>query len=199
MAQSVEKNAQIVAAAVAEFLSHGFHGASMDRIAARAEVSKRTVYKHFSGKEALFRAILDRLVETVAAALTVTYDPERPLRDQLIALGAAEGRLLTSSEFMGLARVIVSETIRDRELAAEYNCKTEHLTVFQDFMSAAVSAGALRTNDAHLVADQFLGLIKSQAFWPVMFSGELVGEDRMREIVEDAASTILARFATPEL
>ncbi|MEO1330858.1 MAG: TetR/AcrR family transcriptional regulator [Pseudomonadota bacterium] len=192
---SPEKRAQIVAAAVAEFQAAGFQGASMDRIAARAEVSKRTVYKHFANKEALFRAILDRLVDRTVAALDIRFDPDRPLRDQLLALGEAEGRLLTSPDCMGLARVIVTETIRDRALAHEYNCKTEHLTVFQDFMAAAVSAGRLRTNDPDLVADQFLGLIKSRAFWPTMFSGEIVSEQQMREIVEDAVDTILARFA----
>lgn len=194
MALSEEKRAQIVLAAVAEFQEQGFLGASMDRISARAGVSKRTVYNHFENKEALFRAILDRLVAKAAAALQVRYDPARPLRDQLLALGQAEGRLLAAPDFMDLARVVVSETIRDRALAHEYNCKTEHLTVFQEFMAAAVAAGHLRTNDPDLVADQFLGLIKAQAFWPVMFSGELVPPDRIADIVDDAVTMILARY-----
>jgi TetR/AcrR family transcriptional regulator of autoinduction and epiphytic fitness len=59
MALTDEKRAQIIDAAVAEFQELGFAGASMDRIAARAQVSKRTVYRHFDGKEALFRAILE--------------------------------------------------------------------------------------------------------------------------------------------
>ncbi|MFP4904840.1 TetR/AcrR family transcriptional regulator, partial [Paraburkholderia sp. BR14261] len=38
------KRAAIVAAAIDEFLASGFDATSMDRIAARANVSKRTVY-----------------------------------------------------------------------------------------------------------------------------------------------------------
>ena len=58
-----EKRAQIIEAAVSEFQELGFTGASMDRVAARADVSKRTVYNHFESKEALFRAILDLMAE----------------------------------------------------------------------------------------------------------------------------------------
>jgi TetR/AcrR family transcriptional regulator of autoinduction and epiphytic fitness len=47
MAISDDKRGQILDAAVAEFQERGFAGASMDRIAERANVSKRTVYNHF--------------------------------------------------------------------------------------------------------------------------------------------------------
>lgn len=52
------KRDAIVQAAIEEFRQHGFNGTSMDRVAAAAEVSKRTVYNHFPSKEDLFEAIL---------------------------------------------------------------------------------------------------------------------------------------------
>lgn len=72
MTVSDEKRSQILDAAVAEFQERGFAGASMDRVACRACVSKRTVYNHFDGKEALFRAILEVMAEEANQALTVT-------------------------------------------------------------------------------------------------------------------------------
>ena len=70
------KRQAIVDAAIAEFREHGFEVANMDRIAGRAQVSKRTVYNHFSGKDALFRAVYEAVQEettsrVVAAALAV--------------------------------------------------------------------------------------------------------------------------------
>ena len=44
------KRAAIVEAAIDEFRASGYEATSMDRIAARAEVSKRTVYNHFPSK-----------------------------------------------------------------------------------------------------------------------------------------------------
>ena len=52
------KRDAIVQAAIGEFREHGFNGTSMDRVAAAADVSKRTVYNHFPSKEELFEAIL---------------------------------------------------------------------------------------------------------------------------------------------
>ena len=51
------KREDIIQAAVSEFIANGFSATSMDRIAATAQVSKRTVYNHFENKEALFQVI----------------------------------------------------------------------------------------------------------------------------------------------
>jgi AcrR family transcriptional regulator len=57
-----------MAAATALFLSRGYEGTSMDDVAALAEVSKPTVYKHFADKERLFYAIV--LATTARCAAT---------------------------------------------------------------------------------------------------------------------------------
>ncbi len=54
-----------VAVAIEEFLAIGFGGTSMDRIAEVATVSKKTIYGHFRGKEELFQAIGDTVIERV--------------------------------------------------------------------------------------------------------------------------------------
>lgn len=50
-------------AALAEFSRQGFHQASVDAIAAKAEVSKATLYSHFGTKEALFLAVFERVLK----------------------------------------------------------------------------------------------------------------------------------------
>ena len=57
------KRAAILDAAVAEFRQSGYEVTSMDKIAASAGVSKRTVYNHFPSKEALFAQILEQMWE----------------------------------------------------------------------------------------------------------------------------------------
>lgn len=64
-------------AAVAVFSEEGFHGASMDAVAARAGVSKPLVYAHGGSKEELFAACLHR-------------EAERLLRSVESAVGAAD-------------------------------------------------------------------------------------------------------------
>jgi AcrR family transcriptional regulator len=72
------------------FSSEGFHGASMDAVAARAGVSKPLVYAHGGSKEELFAACLrreaDRLLRSVqSAAGTGDDDPVARLRRGLRA------------------------------------------------------------------------------------------------------------------
>ena len=112
---------QIVEAAIAEFQEKGYSGASMDGISERARVSKRTVYNHFDSKETLFRAINQRLADRVNTGLEFAYDPRQPIREGLMALGWIQGELLLQPDFISLARLITSETIRHPDLAKDLN------------------------------------------------------------------------------
>jgi AcrR family transcriptional regulator len=50
--------AKIMTAARDEFAAHGLAGARIDAIAKRAGIAKQLIYHYFSGKEALFEAVL---------------------------------------------------------------------------------------------------------------------------------------------
>lgn len=194
MALMEEKRRQILDAAVAVFQDLGYSCTSMDCIASRAHVSKRTVYNHFENKEALFRAILDLMEEQANPALDITYDPERPLEPQLRDLAWGEGKLLTSQAFMGLARLVVGEIIRDPVLAGEMNSKLDKAQIFREFMTAAAHHGSIRADEPGVAGEQFLGLIKSAAFWPFIFSGETVSEAQMEKIVSETLDIFLKSY-----
>lgn len=197
MGQSEEKRKLIIDAAVAEFQENGFERASMDRVASRAQVSKRTVYNHFSCKDALFHAILDLMTESCNAAFVVKYDPARPIRDQLFDLGWAEGKLITSPDFMRIAKLVIGESMRNPELAANLNCRLERLIIFTEFVADAHADGALHAPDAKRAADQFVGLIKAQAFWPAIHQELTISREEMETIVETSVEMFL-KFYEPQ-
>ena len=60
LAADVER--RILDAAQKLFLEKGFAGASIDEIAEMAPASKPTIYSHFPGKEALFAAVVARVI-----------------------------------------------------------------------------------------------------------------------------------------
>ena len=194
MALSDEKKMQIVDAAIAEFQEKGYAGASMDRISCRANVSKRTVYNHFESKDVLFRAIIQRLADRLNAALEIAYDPDLPIRPQLERLAWAEGDLFTDPGFMKLARMIMGETIRDPELAADMSSRMTKTAVFEEFMSRANADGKLHAPDPQLAAEQFLALIKSQGFYPRIFSDAPVSREEMAGIVDRSVEMIMKSY-----
>ena len=60
--------ARILAAAIAEFASRGFKGASMDAIAARTSTTRALINYYFGGKEKLYLAVLERVYAEIRDA-----------------------------------------------------------------------------------------------------------------------------------
>jgi len=58
----------ILAAAVAEFASRGFKGASMDAIAARTDTTRALINYYFGSKEKLYLAVLERVYAEIREA-----------------------------------------------------------------------------------------------------------------------------------
>jgi len=139
----------LVAAPIAELLEKGFREARMDRISARAGAPKRTVYKHFDSKENLFHELIRRHWSIFVETLDVTYDPDRDIRDQLLELGHAEGRLLTSPEVMLITRLLMSEVLRSPELVEQTQEKIDFKVAFEIILRDA--AGFYKTEQQGLI------------------------------------------------
>lgn len=106
-----EAGRAILEAAMAEIADHGFSGLTIDGVAARAGVSKATIYRRWSGKAAL---VLD-------AAATLVPSPEAPdtgsIRSDLVALFGASylsGPRDYDTQIVGLiAEATVNEEVRE--------------------------------------------------------------------------------------
>lgn len=115
------KKEGILDAALEVFLSEGFTGASMERVASTASVSKMTVYRHFETKEALFLATINRHcdqiydVETHPPALT-----RDKAREALLEFGWTFVTTVTAYDVMALWRMLVGEVQRFPEIGARF-------------------------------------------------------------------------------
>jgi TetR/AcrR family transcriptional regulator of autoinduction and epiphytic fitness len=191
------KRAAVIGAAIEEFLAAGFDATSMDRIAARASVSKRTVYNHFPSKEALFAAILRQLWDSSDAGEAPAYSACQPLREQLLQLLLKKLSLLNDEAFLSLARVAIAAGIhspeRARDMVARMGEREEDLTVW---IRAAAADGRLKTSDPMFAALQLQGLVKAFAFWPQVTMGQPpLSKDEQNHVAESAADMFLARYA----
>ena len=191
------KRVAVIAAAIDEFLAAGFDGTSMDRIAARANVSKRTVYNHFPSKEALFAEILRQLWDASHAGDAFAYRATVPLREQLVELLMRKLRLLNDESFLALARVAIAAGIhspeRARDMVARLGEREEDITVW---IRAAAADKRLRIADPGFASSQLQGLVKAFAFWPQVTMGQPpLSETEQQAIADSAADMFLARYA----
>jgi AcrR family transcriptional regulator len=88
-AYSASTKRALVDVAETLFTEHGYSGTSLDLIVAGAEVTKGALYHHFSGKQALFEAVFERVEadasRTVQEALEGHPDPWEKARSGLRA------------------------------------------------------------------------------------------------------------------
>ncbi len=188
------KRQAIVDAAIAEFRSTGFESTSMDKIAATAGVSKRTVYNHFPSKDELFAQILHELWSSTAAMPPPPYDPSRPLRDQLHELLTNKMEMLQDGYFLDLARVAIAEAIhspeRAQEMVSRLSAKEEAVT---SWLRAAQADGKLTKADPVLASQMLQGNLKTFAFWPqVTLNQPPLDAETQRQVVEATVDMFLA-------
>jgi len=190
------KRQAIVDAAIAAFRSHGFETTSMDKIAAGAGVSKRTVYNHFPSKDELFSAILQRMWQSSAALLDIPYRAGEALRPQLLALMGQKMAMLQDADFLDLARVAIAEAIhtpqRAQDMLARLGNKEEGVTVW---LRAALADGALKPLDPVFASHLLQGQLKSFAFWPQVALGQpMLDAAAQQAVLETAVDMFLGYY-----
>ncbi|WP_122507664.1 MULTISPECIES: TetR/AcrR family transcriptional regulator [unclassified Pseudomonas] len=190
------KREAIIQAAIAEFRAHGFEITSMDKIAATAGVSKRTVYNHFPSKEELFAEILNQLWARIIAEPSVIYDREQPLHEQLRLMLREKVQMMADENFLTLARVAIAATIHSPERAQNMiermGEREEGLTVW---IRAAQADGRLKPVDPEFAAHQVQGLLKAFAFWPQISLGRAaLDPDAQNAVAESALEMFLALY-----
>ncbi|MGV8860675.1 MAG: TetR/AcrR family transcriptional regulator [Pseudomonas sp.] len=193
------KREAIVQAAIAEFRANGFEVTSMDKIAALAEVSKRTVYNHFPSKEELFSEILQQLWISSADRLDMTYHPERPLRDQLQELLVSKMQMLADSNFLDLARVAIAATIHSPERAQNMVSRlNEREESFTAWIRAAQADGRFKAVDPSFAATQIHALLKAFAFWPqITLGAPTLAPAAQMSVIESALDLFLGGYEIP--
>ncbi len=155
------KAQRILDAALWVFSNHGYSGASMDLIAARAEVSKPTLYQYFGGKEQLFSAIMqtgrDRMLDAFAHP-----SAQGMVRDlHIFAWDYAD--TVMNPDFLSLARLTIAEAQRFPEIGRAYQSSGPDrlLGGIMEYLTAQRDAGRLRFDDAELAAQDLWALILS--------------------------------------
>ncbi|ABS06468.1 TetR/AcrR family transcriptional regulator [Shewanella baltica] len=185
LTNSQQKRVAILRASREEFMVNGFVGASMDRIALRANVSKRTVYNHFPSKEVLFDTTTTELWARTKEAATLVYNPAKSLEDQLQQIAHRCWALYQQPEFLDVARVVMAEFIRSPVQATEAMEKlAKQEGGLEAWLAGAVEHKALNIEDIVMASTQFWGMFKAFAFWPKLF--HMKNNDEHQQAIIDA-------------
>lgn len=175
-----DKTEQILQGAMQEFLTHGYAGTSMDKVAKTGGVSKATVYSYFQDKEGLFAALIQRL----AAEKLVEFPPLET--EPAIALRFIATSLLDQAsrepQFLIFVRLVIAESGRFPQLAQTFvkNLAKPGIDRLTQYLA---SRPELKLPDPEATARIFIGsLVYYQLTQDMMHGKEILPMERDRLI-----------------
>lgn len=186
----------ILCAARSAFQTYGVAGTSMDKLAEMANLSKRTLYNHFASKEEIVMHLIRVLWSKTMATVPVVYSANTDLHQQLAAILLAEINLITTQEYLGLARVAFGHFFyHPQKLKEEIDHLSGQETVLQRWLIAAVNDGRLQLPDINQGVTILSSQIKGQCFWPQMMQIQDPLIDKEKEsIANQTAALFLSYF-----
>ena len=197
---STQKRAAILTAARELFLSDGFDRTSVDAVAARAGVSKRTVYDYFGDKQTLLQAVVDGVGQSLITTIGRILDDTLP--EPTEAIDRADVRvtfamriatdMLGSAEYATLQRLVRTQ-FGHLPNGGENSMADAPDEALAERFAAFAAAGLLDIPDARLAADQFIALTFGVAL--NRFGSANATEDtRVRPLVVEGVRTFLRAY-----
>src|ERR1700740_3474759 len=144
--------------------THGYGATSIEAIARRARVSKRTFYQRFPDKPALISAVVVRLIDSLRPPADVPLIEGEGLEQILVHLGSLILHAALTPRVLQLQRLIVAESKRFPDLAsavAKSGGRQEAVALISALLMRHPQGAFVTPADAGFAAHQFLTMIVS--------------------------------------
>jgi TetR/AcrR family transcriptional regulator, mexJK operon transcriptional repressor len=153
---------RIVDAATELFFTLGYGATTIEAVAQRARISKRTFYHRFENKPALFSAVVHRTIERMRPPADVPLLRGANLAQILRGLADLILRAALSQPAIDLHRLIVAESSRFPDLVAvvtKEGASEEAVGLIAGVLEREARAGNLQLDNATFAAQQFLYMV----------------------------------------
>jgi TetR/AcrR family transcriptional repressor of mexJK operon len=156
--QSAQLADRILDVAETLFLGHGFGATSIEAVAKRAGISKRTFYHRFPGKERLFEAVVRRLMERWLPPFDTGLLTPPNLADALRRAAEYMLKIALTPEALALHRLVIHEARRFPGLARILHDlgAASGIDRIANHLEPRIRSGELRDIDPRFAAEQFI-------------------------------------------
>ncbi len=165
--------AEIVAAALGAFAERGFAAARLDDIAARAGITKGTLYLYFPNKEALLKAVVETaLLPNLAQAETLAARDAGAVGTLVAAIATQIGRIIATTPLGAIPKIMLAEAGNFPDLARFYLNAVigRGLRLFGTLVRRGIAAGEFRAVDPEATARLIIAPILMTALWQNSFA-----------------------------
>ena len=163
-----ERPSELTAAALELFVERGFASTRLDDVAARAGVSKGTLYLYFESKEALFKAVIEEaIVPLLATAEDVIANDQGPSIDLLHRLLVGWWEQIGATRLAGVPKLIIAEA-RNFPAVAQYYHDTVIVrgrALLRTLLRRGIARGEFRPLDLETAIDVIYAPLMMLVVW----------------------------------
>lgn len=153
---------RILEAATQLFLATGYGSTSIEAVAARAGVSKRTLYDRFADKSTLFAAVVHRIITQIRPPADVPLLAGTTLEEILRRLARLILNAALAAPALALHRLVSAESARFPELVravASDGSTREGTALIADLLARSLADAKLDAATRMFAAEQFIHLV----------------------------------------
>lgn len=172
----IDKRLRILNAASELIVQNGLQ-CSMAAVAERANVATGSLYNYFPSKEAMIRAVYERLATTIEQMLIVEIDRTRTHRERILDYVYAYIDLIWEDPDRALLFEYLSNVplIPPAEMAEAFSRLSAHTATL---IEEARADGAIKPHSSHLMGALLGGAIRNSLKWHRIWHATLTRRDR---------------------
>jgi TetR/AcrR family transcriptional repressor of mexJK operon len=197
--ESAQLSDRILDVATMLFLGHGFGATSIEAVAKRAGISKRTFYHRFSGKEMLFEAVVRRLIDLWTPPFDTALLEAPSLAEGLRRVAEHMLNVALTPEALALHRMVIAEAPRFPGLARVLHELGSAAGVgrIAHHLEGRIANGELRQIDARFAAEQFILMVVTGPQRRALGLGAPLGAAEQRDWIADTIRLFLKGCGKP--
>jgi AcrR family transcriptional regulator len=160
--------AELTAAALELFVEKGFAGTRLDDVAARAGVSKGTLYLYFDSKEALFKAVIQEgIIPILEAGAGMVDSFTGSSADLLRGVILEWWKRIGATSLAGVPKLMISEAGNFPELATYYNDTViiRGRELLRRILQRGIAGGEFRAIDVETGIDVIFAPVLMMLVW----------------------------------
>jgi TetR/AcrR family transcriptional regulator of autoinduction and epiphytic fitness len=183
MSKKEEIIPRIQEAALEEFIQRGVEASSMERILKAAKTTKRTLYKYYPNKKAIFDEIIALLLERLDAYSNFNYSTDISIEEQIDEIIKMKMELMLNDDYIKISKLLSIELIKSNPIdKVHFEKFYESEKSFIEWIKDAQKYKNISDHQSpELIANQFHSLMKGQIFYPVLYGMAKITEKEIKD------------------
>lgn len=171
---AADRREQILDVATAIFARRGFQGATTRQIAERSGVTEAIIFRHFSSKDELYWAVIERKIVSAAGAEWIRDTLSSDGTDVEILSAIAAEIIERRAKDNTLSRLLMYSALENHRLSHRFfrNYSAECYELLAEYVRRRIAEGRFRPINPLLAARGFFGMVVYHSWIQELYGGK---------------------------